>query len=50
MWAVYSSTGIDESEYEADLAEARMGGTSWAFWPITMDVDWCGEYENKLAA
>lgn len=50
MWATYASAGIDEEEFHANEKEASIGSTPWAFWPVTMDVDWCGEYVNKLAA
>ena len=45
MWASYVGAWIDEDTSRNDQDEvAATTDHSWAFWPITMDADWCGEH------
>lgn len=49
----YGVAGLADLDTDyADEAQDHItkNTTPWAFWPVTMDVEWCGEFVNKLAA
>ena len=48
MWAAFTTANTDEDDANQAQSEVQSGSdVSWAFWPVTMDTDWCGEFRLK---